>query len=336
MRALLAADYLSRLDSFPTAYPSYRVLGLELGAPAIPAYDEQDPMPYRRAVWTAQQRGRRALRDLEDAGLLKRCGHCAETNGAQRANDYLALTPALVVGLLMRAAGWGGQRPRDRKVPPRGQDGAPSEQDLQQDRDQQQQASRPAPPLRSALQPASPVAAVASSAASDFSTSAETQQRTTQLESSPAASPALSEVTLRRLWRSCEGHAAAIVQLCSRQEHRGALAEHAVSQLLRALEQKSVPSPIGYVARVLSDELRDRALAPQHGPPPAADDATPRRVGAAPPSPVSDTLSERVRALRARLATTHEKHPHRAKLERDLEEAERALRARDDRDPGAA
>jgi hypothetical protein len=261
MRALLAADYLSRLDSFPVAYPSYRVLGLELGAPAIPEYDELDPTPYRRAVWTAQQRGRRALRDLEEAGLLKRREHRAEGNGAQRANDYLALTPSLVVELLLRGAGWSSLPPGDRKVPPHGQDGAPSEPDLQRDRDLQQQSAQPAPPACSDPQPTPPVAAVAGSAARFNSTEPPEKVRGVEPASGHTSSetPPLCALTLRRLQRSsAAAHLAAIVTLCSRPEHRE-LAEHSVSQLLRALERGEVPRPVGYVRNVISGELASRA-----------------------------------------------------------------------------
>jgi hypothetical protein len=273
MRALLAADYLSRLDTFPFVYPSYRVLGLEMGAPAIPTFDPADPRPYRRAVWTARQRGRRALRDLEAIGLLKRRTHADEGNGAQRANDYVALTPALVVELLVRGAGWSGLPPRDRMVPPRGPDGVPFERDRDPDREPQQQ---PAPPSCSAPQPVSAVAAVAPSTActSLFPTSKEGSEGGLDPASRPSASPPselaaaldapppleLASPALRaRLWQSLPAHAASILAMLSlpaiaAAQVTPAQVERAVDKLLAAYGRQHIANPTGYVRAVLTGQ----------------------------------------------------------------------------------
>jgi hypothetical protein len=341
-RAMLVAQLFARLPSFPEALPRLRVIAAEVGC--------------------SPDQARRCVRELERHALLVRCARRGFFR-EQRSNLYAALDAATwpwflggaeegrveaqrVVSSLLRATGsWSHQdaptiaadwvaallvqatgcaglsarvcraRPLAQMPPPPLHGCQPLYPDVHPGHAQKTQHATGPAPSSPATSPPPPAPRAAGSSQAPASA-----QR-------PRAP--LSELTSRRLWREYPEQAPAILALLARPAHvdDAALCEHAVSRLLG--NRTEVGSPVGFVSRVLADELVARAYRPPPEPEPA------RRVAQAAPE---DSLRNHAAALRARLGTCPSSlpahgpvrpgdppliaaHPARVKLQRELDAA---------------
>lgn len=266
-RTILAADYLARIPSFPAVRVRIAVLAEELRCDECTA--------------------RRCMRDLEDAGLLVRAPFYGERFGEQRANLYLALDAdgywlggdlvhksqcLALIESLMRATGAYADGAADTlraeldgladKLDARGPDadltGTPSQKcepysdALRSYADPPQHARAPGEAQR--VEPAGAEDAAASSAL-------EPDEEET-LDGELALDHLRAELAFVRATKGRVGKrfgvdaALAVLSYLARVRYGGdlGLARHCVDRLLEAAH---VQRPVGYVRRVLEQELGD-------------------------------------------------------------------------------